>query len=293
MSSRIPVLVVSGFLGSGKTTLVRHLLDDAIARGLRAAVISNELGELGVDAELLAGRSDDYVEIRGGCVCCKLSDELVATLSALRERAHPDRILIETSGAALPYDTQLQLWRDPVRQWIGDDVAVVVVNAEQLASGRDLGDTFAQQITSADLLVLNQLDRVAESVWPELEARLRRFEPEAPILRAEHGRIDPQLLFPPDPEQARASRRAQGATPRPHSHAEFTAEVILLPADLEPEAVLARLRALGAIRCKGFVATRAGARLVQGVGPRIELRDPERPPPAELVGRVVVIRKRH
>jgi cobalamin biosynthesis protein CobW len=293
MSERIPVLVISGFLGSGKTTLVRHLLDDAIARGLRAAVISNELGELGVDAELLGGRPDDYVEIRGGCVCCKLSDELVATLSALRERAKPDRILIETSGAALPYDTQLQLWRDPVRQWVADDVAVVVVSAEQLAAGRDLGDTFAQQVSSADLLVLNQIDRVAPAQLPELEAQLRRLEPEAPILRADHGRIDPELLFPPDPEQARAVRRAQGAAPRPHSHSEFSAEVIEVPADLEPEALLAHLRALGTIRCKGFVATRAGARLVQGVGPRIELRHPERPPPPELVGRVVVIRRRH
>ncbi len=291
MPERIPVLIVSGFLGSGKTTLVRHLLDDTRRRGLRAAVISNELGELGIDAELLAGRPDDYVEIRGGCVCCKLSDELVATLVALRERAHPDRILIETSGAALPYDTQLQLWRDPVRGWIEDDVAVVVVNAEQLAAGRDLGDSFAQQVSSADLLLLNQIDRVGEDALPDLEARLRRFEPEAPILRAAHGRIDPALLFPPDPESARAGRRARGATPRPHSHEEFAAEVVELPAGREPDAVLARLRALDAIRCKGFVATRAGVRLVQGVGPRVELREPERPPRAELVGRVVVIRR--
>ena len=120
MSDRIPVLLISGFLGSGKTTLVRHLLDDARAHGVRAAVVSNELGELGVDAELLAGRPDDYVELTGGCVCCKLSDELVATLESLRRRARPDRILIETSGAALPYDTQLQLWRDPVRDWVAD-----------------------------------------------------------------------------------------------------------------------------------------------------------------------------
>jgi cobalamin biosynthesis protein CobW len=292
MTERIPVLVVSGFLGAGKTSLVRHLLDDARRRGIRAAVISNELGELGIDAELLAaGRPQDYVEIAGGCVCCKLSDELVATLQTLRERARPDRIVIETSGAALPYDTQLHLWRDPVRAWVADDVAIVVVSAEQLAARRDLGDTFAQQVSSADLLLLNQIDRVREAELPGLVQALRRFEPEAPILHAVHGRVDPALLFPPDPESLRAQRRSRGAAPVPHLHEEFSAELLELPGDLEPDALLARLRALGAIRIKGFVATRAGARLVQGVGPRIELRLPDAPPRADLVGRVVVIRK--
>jgi cobalamin biosynthesis protein CobW len=288
---RIPVLVVSGFLGSGKTSLVRHLLDDAARRGVRAAVVSNELGELGVDAELLAGRPGDYVEIAGGCVCCKLSDELVATLVALRERAKPDRILIETSGAALPYDTQLHLWREPVRGFVEDDVALVVVNAEQLAAGRDLGDTFTQQISSADLLVLNQIDRVPAGALEELEAILRRYEPEAPILRAVHGQVDPDLLFPPDVLGVRASRRAAAAAPAPHTHEDFAAEVVELPAGLDPGALQAKLRALGAVRIKGFVATREGVRLVQGVGPRIELREPEREPPGELRGKVVVIRR--
>jgi len=291
MPERIPVLLVSGFLGAGKTSLLRHLLDDAQRRGVRVAVVSNELGELGIDAELLGGRPDDYVEIAGGCVCCKLSGELVATLVALRERAKPERILIETSGAALPYDTQLHLWRDPVRSFVEDDVALVVVNAEQLAAGRDLGDTFAQQVSSADLLLLNQIDRVPASSLPELEARLREFEPEAPILHASHGRIDPDLLFPPDPAGARAARRERGATPHPHEHEEWRTEIVELPSGLEPEALLARLRALGAVRLKGFAATRAGTRLVQGVGSRIELREPEREPPAELRGRVVAIRR--
>ncbi|MDP7572608.1 MAG: GTP-binding protein, partial [Myxococcota bacterium] len=156
----VPVLVVSGFLGSGKTTLVRRLLADAQANGVRVAVVSNEFGELGIDAALLGTLDEDYVELRGGCVCCKLSDQLVDTLQMLRERADPDRIVVETSGVALPYDTQLNFWRDPVRTWIADDAAVVVVNAEQLRSGRDIEGTFEQQVTSADLLLLNQIDRV-------------------------------------------------------------------------------------------------------------------------------------
>ena len=91
-SARIPIVIVSGFLGSGKTTLVRHLLADAQRSGTRLAVISNELGELGVDRALLGGADGDYVELAGGCVCCRLSDEFVHTLAKLYREARPDRV---------------------------------------------------------------------------------------------------------------------------------------------------------------------------------------------------------
>ena len=138
MTRRIPALIVSGFLGSGKTTLVRRLLADAQARGVRVALVSNEFGELGIDAALLGRMLDDYVELRGGCVCCRLSDQLVETLEMLRRRVDPDRVIVETSGVALPYDTQLNFQREPVAGWIAGDATAVVVNAEQLAAARDL-----------------------------------------------------------------------------------------------------------------------------------------------------------
>jgi cobalamin biosynthesis protein CobW len=289
---RIPVLVVSGFLGSGKTTLVRHLLADARRTGTRIVVVSNEFGELGIDAALLAQQNEDYVELAGGCVCCKLSDALVLTLEALRERAQPDRIVIETSGVALPFETQLQLWRDPVRSWIGDDVVVVVVNAEQLAGERDLDDTFAQQVSSADFLLLNQVDRVPELSVPWLEGQLRAWEPEAPILPTVHAKITPDVFFLPAFAELRARRRTEPpSSPRPHDHVRYAAEEIALPAGLASDDVLTRLRALGALRAKGFVATREGLRIVQGVGARVELAAADVAPPPDLVGRVVVIRR--
>jgi cobalamin biosynthesis protein CobW len=287
--SRIPVLVVGGFLGSGKTSLVRHLLDDAAERGRRLAVVSNEFGDLGIDAALLAAADDDYVELSGGCVCCKLSDELLVTLEALRRRAEPDAIVLETSGVALPFETQLQLWRDPVRQWVEDDIAVVVVNAEQLASGRDLDDTFEQQVSSADLLVLNQLDRVTDAALARLEATLREIEPEAPILHTTHGRVDPVLLFPPDPSGVRSQRRTDAPAPPSHHHERFDTTVVELEAGQSLAAVEATLAALGALRLKGFVETSAGWRVVQGVGPRLELQEIDAPPAGSLPGRIVAI----
>jgi cobalamin biosynthesis protein CobW len=296
LSRRIPALVVSGFLGSGKTTLVRRLLADAQAKEVRVALVSNEFGELGIDAALLGRMRDDYVELRGGCVCCRLSDQLVETLEMLRRRVDPDRVIVETSGVALPYDTQLNFWREPIAGWIADDTAVVVVNAEQLAAGRDLEGTFEQQVSSADLLVLNQLDRVPEAAIPRLEAALRAVEPEAPILRAVHADVDPRLLFPPEPGAGRGQRRAATEPTVPpahadHRHERFAAEEIAVECGVDPGALLARLRAGAALRVKGFVRTRDGVRVVQGVGPRIELSKPEVAPPEELVGRLVVIRR--
>jgi cobalamin biosynthesis protein CobW len=284
-------VVVSGFLGAGKTTLVRRLLEDAQQSGVRAAVVSNELGELGVDRALLARPGESYVEIEGGCVCCRLSDELVATLEMLRERVAPERVIVETSGVALPFETQLHFWREPVSRWVEDDVSVVVVSAEQVAAGRDLDATFEQQVSSADLLVLNKVDLVGESELGGVEARIRGLEPEAPLVRAAHADVEPALLFPPDTGAARAQRRQQPAAPPPHVHDDFEASEIAVESGAPPEALLARLQALGALRCKGFVETSQGLRLVQGVGPRVELSKVESPPAPAAVGRVVVIRR--
>lgn len=293
MAERSEALIVSGYLGSGKTSLVRHLLACSRDAGLRVGVVSNELGELGVDAALLESGDDDYVELSGGCVCCRLSGELIETLEALRRRIGPDRIVVETSGVALPFETQLHLWRPPLCDWIEDDVSVVVVNAEQLEAGRDLDATFEQQVSSADLLVLNQVDRVDADRLPALAERLRELEPDAPILRASHGRVDPDLLFPPDPEGVRERRRAgkASAAPHAHEHERFTTEVLELSDGLAAADLLARVRRLDAVRAKGFVHTHDGLRLLQGVGPRIELSEVAAPPPRELVGRVVAIRR--
>jgi G3E family GTPase len=289
IDKRIPVLVVSGFLGSGKTTLVSYLLKEAQATGTRLAVVSNEFGALGIDQALLGQRGEAYVELEGGCVCCQLSDELVNTLQMLWQRVCPDGVIVETSGVALPFDTQLQVWREPVCRWVDDDMAVVVVNAEQLFEQRDLEGTFEDQVSSADLLLLNKIDLAPEESIGQLEAILRSMAPDTPVVRSIHGQIDPSVLFPPDLRDLRTRRRTAGAQPTPHLHESFRALELAVEEGVDPDTLIARLRSLGMLRGKGFVHTSDGLRLVQGVGRRIELSEPQVSPPAALVGRVVLI----
>lgn len=289
LDKRIPVLVISGFLGSGKTTLVSYLLKEAQAKGARIAVVSNEFGALGIDRALLGRGGEAYVELEGGCVCCQLSDELVNTLQMLWERVCPDGIIVETSGVALPFDTQLQVWREPVCRWVDDDMAVVVVNAEQLFERRDLEGTFEDQVSSADLLLLNKVDLVPQESLESLEAILHRMAPDTPVVHSIHAQIDPSVLFPPDLRGLRAQRRTAGAEPTPHRHESFLAYELAVEDGVKPDTLIERLRNLGMLRGKGFVRTSDGLRLVQGVGRRIELTELQFSPPAALIGRIVII----
>ena len=290
---KVPALVVSGFLGAGKTTLIRRLLDEAVRDGVRVALISNELGALGIDRALLGPGGDAFVEIEGGCVCCELSDDLIDTLQLLWERVNPDRVVIETSGVALPFDTQLNFWREPVCRWIGEDMAVVVVNAEQLAENRDLEGTFSDQVTSADLIVLNKVDLLDPEALDIAQQRLRAIEPEAPVVLARQGDIAIDLLFPPDVPTGAAARDRSGPppAPRPHSHEAFETEIWAVPAGLGVEELEARLSEPDLLRAKGFARTPSGIHLVQVVGRRIELLPFEGEVDPDLLDRIVLIRR--
>lgn len=310
MKPRVPVLVVAGFLGSGKTTLVRRVLADAQARGLRAAVVSNEFGALGIDEALLGGGREEFVELAGGCVCCKLSDELVDTLEMLRHRVDPDLVIIETSGVALPFDTQLNLYRPPVNQWVGDEAVVVVVDADHASrlaqattprpTAADDGDrtdtadvqaTWETQIAGADLLVLNKIDLVGPVSLHRIHGALGELNPDAPVIDARHGNVPISVLLPQGPGEG-TRQRSVAAGAHPHEHEQYEATELAVPGDLPLAALEAWLHARRGLRMKGFVRAQEGVRIVQGVGRRLELLDPgDLPVPPTLVGRVIVIRR--
>ena len=294
MSDRpIPCLVVSGFLGSGKTTLVRRLLDEAQATGARVAFVSNELGELGIDQAMLGGGEEAFVELAGGCVCCALNDELYDTLIMLKEQVDPDRIVIETSGVAIPHDVQITFWQPPIRDWVSEEAVVVVVNAEQLQERTDVVGTFAEQLESSDLIVLHKVDLVEPDRIDDLKAKAAAYNPGTPVVAATFGDVDPRLLL------AERGPRAEEPTlcgeadcdHHHHHHEEFKSFEVSVASGQTQDAVEAALRAHGALRTKGFVLLDTGEALVQGVGRRIEFCPPPAPVSADMLGRVVVIRR--
>ncbi len=285
----IPALIISGYLGSGKTTLVGHLLREAQAEGVRLAIISNEFGDTGIDKALLEAGEDGFVELDGGCVCCKLSDALGETLQTILSQVEPDRLVLETSGVALPGDVLVQFWRPPIDQLVSDEVVVVVVDAERFAQTDPIDETVEQQLEAADLVLLNKCDLVTEDILVRCEEQISKTTQGQPVLRSVHADVSPSLLFPPDPEGTRLERRQPDAAIRPHVHQQFTTKELLFDGEVTQAEVLAAVQAEQAIRAKGFVYTVDGIRLVQGVGPRIELTDPHKELDPSLIGRVVII----
>ena len=194
-----PVLVLTGFLGSGKTTLLRHLLRQP--EFSRTAVIINEFGEIGLDHDLVEASDDSFIALTTGCLCCKVRDDLVATLDdMLRRRAQGrvppfTRVVIETSGLADPAPILHTLMTDPIMaEYLTLGGVVTSVDAVTGAATLDREAVSIKQVALADRLVLTKSD-LAGAAPPELLSRLARLNVAAPLLHADHGRIDPQALF--------------------------------------------------------------------------------------------------
>lgn len=290
----IPVTIVSGYLGAGKTTLVNHLLRHA--GGLRLAVLVNDFGALPIDADLIEGREGNVLSIAGGCVCCSFGSDL---MDALRQILHmaprPDHILIETSGVALPASVA-----GAVTLLAGLALETIVVLADgetvrERARDRYIGDTIARQLAEADLVLVNKTDLVAEAALAETTAWAARMAPRAAIVPVARGAVPAPLVLAP----ARGGPRP-GTSPAAddhhdavHRHETSLYETLALdvPGTVDAEKLAAVLSAptTGLLRAKGFVRAADGAELtaIQIVGNRAEVA---RAPPGTIgAGRLVCI----
>jgi cobalamin biosynthesis protein CobW len=303
--AKIPVTVITGFLGSGKTTLIRHLM--ANPQGKRLAVLVNEFGSVGVDGDILKSCADEscpaenIVELANGCICCTVADDFIPTIEALMALpVRPDHILIETSGLALPKPLLKAFDWPAIRSKITVDGVIALADAEAVAAGRfapdvaavdaqrladdsidhetPLSEVFEDQISCADIVLLSKADLAGKA---GLVAARKVIEAEAPrklpILEMEEGRIDPRLILglgaaAEDDLDARPSHHDGHDD---HEHDDFDTVVIDLPEVADPEALqsaIARLaREQNVLRVKGYVAVQGKPMrmLVQAVGTRI------------------------
>lgn len=191
IGSPVPVTLLTGFLGAGKTTVLNEILSDA-ASG-RIAVIVNEFGEVGLDHDLMETSSDDVVLMQSGCLCCTVRGELADTMANLFERRNKgdfdfDRMVIETTGLADPGPILQTLLVDPfLAQNTRMDGVITLVDAVNGPATLDAQFEAVSQVAMADLLVLTKVDRVAPEKLVMLEERLRGLNPKTRLLHAVRG----------------------------------------------------------------------------------------------------------
>jgi G3E family GTPase len=289
MSGVIPTLIVGGYLGAGKTTLVNHLLRHT--GGRRIAVMVNDFGELTIDADLIEGAEGSVLALAGGCVCCSFGSDLLGALQdVLQRQPPPDLILIETSGVALPAAVARSARLLP---GLSIDGIVLMLDAEtvrQRSADPYVGDLVRQQLLDADLLILNKTELCSPKALAELNAWLPSMTTAGtPVVPANQARVPPELVlgfhagWAANPQgtngDALARWAAQPITPPitpPIAAAadRFVNELLELTAPLDPQQLLAALTVpdAGVVRAKGWLTDLAGQRhLLQQVGRRIEL----------------------
>lgn len=303
--AKIPCTVLTGFLGAGKTTLVRHLVENA--GGRRLAVLVNEFGDLGFDGSFLEGcgisgcTAEDIVELPNGCICCTVADDFVPALEKLLDRENPpEHILIETSGLALPKPLVAAFNWPAIRSRVTVDGVVAVVDGPAVAAGMfahdpeklaaqragdasvdhddPLEEVFEDQLLCADVVVLNKIDAMSLDERRRVTSDIREHLPRAvEIVEVAHGRVDPAALIGlgAAAESDLAARPSHHETEEDHDHDDFESIAVPLPPVETPEALLRRVaRAAetpGVLRIKGFaeVTGKPMRLVVQGVGTRL------------------------
>lgn len=303
---RLPVTVVTGFLGAGKTSLLRHLL---LRSGQRLAVLVNEFGELGIDGDLLrsCGFCPDQdldgrlVELANGCLCCTVQEDFVPTMEQLLARADQlDGILVETSGLALP-EPLIAAFRWPaIRHRTRVHGIVTVVDGEALAGGAVVADPdslehqrqqdpsldhasaieelFEEQLEVADLVVVSRADRIDSQGFERVRARVSAVtRPGTPVVAVERGALDPALALGIDPSgRDRTNEDHDHDHDHEHSHVAIEALALELPGSFERDALertlLELIRRGGLVRVKGRLWQQGKALplQIQAVGPRLE-----------------------
>ena len=304
--AKIPCTIVTGFLGAGKTTLIRHVLETA--HGRRLAVIVNEFGDVGIDGEILKGcgvescPEENIVELANGCLCCTVADDFVPALDAILARTPPvEHILIETSGLALPKPlVQAFKWPAIVSRVTVDGV-VAVVDGAALAAGKvamdeqalarqrladpslehddPIEEVFEDQVACADLVILTKTDLLDEEGLARARERLEAALPAAvSVIPTAGGRVDVGAILGlgVGVEADIDARRTHHDDEEEHDHDEFDSFVVEVAETADPAALAARVATAaadaGVLRVKGWVpvAGKPMRLLVQAVGARVD-----------------------
>ena len=320
---KIPVTILTGFLGAGKTTLIRNLI--LKNKSKRLAVIINEFGDLGIDGEIVKQCSDEtcpeenILELANGCICCTVADDFIPTMKSLLEGQYlPEHILIETSGLALPKPLLKAFEWPEIRSRLTVDSVLAVVDAEAVVNGifapqmsteleekqnqtyveheTPLSEVFEDQINCSDVVLLTKPDLV-ENISDARNIIIKEMERNVPILEVQNGDIGADVILGVNAaaDTALDNRRSHHDGFDDHEHDDFDTFSISVPKILDLEKfkiVLERLiRENDILRIKGFlrVESKPLNLLVQGVGKRLSVNFTDTKMPLENTGNLVFI----
>lgn len=279
MTDLLPVTIISGYLGAGKTTLVNQMLRQAA--GTKIAVLVNEFGALPIDEDLIEAKDDDLISIAGGCICCSFGSDLAAALADLAAMGpRPDHIVIEASGVALPGSVASTVELSAGLRVEGICVLADSLNIRKMAADDYIGDTIERQLSDADLVVLSKTDLVSPSALSEVRDWLAAHWPGKEVITAEQGRV-PNAVLLGQFTQATARQAAALA-----DDDRYRSCALPLPCPCDAAMLATRLAdpLLGLVRAKGFVEDLSGRRaLVQLAGQRSEVTFPSEPGAAGLI----------
>jgi len=277
----VPLTLLTGFLGAGKTTVLNRIL--AGDHGLRVAVLVNDFGDLDIDEQLVAGRSDGTLRLTNGCICCSLKEGLIeAVMNLLHATERPEHIVLEASGVADPTGIATTLLAPVFNGRIRLDGVICVVDALHLEQAHAEHDLILRQLMVADLVLLNKADALDAQALIEVEALLRSWLAQVRILRTVHGDAPlPVLLSSLHPqgaghEELTACGSGECDHPEHAAHAQFDTWHYRTADPLCAEALKSVVRALPArvYRLKGVVQLAAAPSpraLLQGVGRRLDI----------------------
>jgi G3E family GTPase len=216
----LPLLLLTGFLGSGKTTTLGHWLTHTRVPLKRTAVIINDFGSVNVDAALLARRQLELRSITGGCVCCQSFEDLVAQVSLLADNPDFDLVWIETSGLADPEEVLDHLSAPELQNRTVIRRMILVVDGADFPCSWRGRAVQEEQVRYADLILLNKADRLDDSARQRVEISLRRINPSARVIATRQGEIAPDLLSEPDASGAASQAHLSRQSSHEHGHSD-------------------------------------------------------------------------
>jgi G3E family GTPase len=284
--SQTPVTLFTGFLGSGKTTIIANVVDDLQKTGEKIVYLKNEVGDVSVDTKMLQQHHIPTSELLSGCICCTLVGSFAVALKEIIEKYLPDRVIVEASGAADP--SAIALTVSSVKE-VYRDAVIGVIDVVNFTGYKDLSLTARHQAEFTDIIVFNKVEQVDEQQKHAVVGYVRELNQKAPIVEAPEGRVDARLVVGviSDSGQDAQPEKNHQHDHEHHAHLDELDTLTLdVPAKMGQQEFRAWLTTLPktVFRAKGVISTADGAVLVNKVGQRVEVTpETELPPSSKLV----------